>query len=109
MADEDDMKLTLSASGCHIDGPNSVSLWQFFCHFSLNSRHPKLKQFARVKVFRKLGFRKLPKMSQDLHEAQSFSVFGIKIPIFFFKLKVSENELTKVRGKTIKKTLVDYL
>ena len=48
-------------------------------------------------------------MSQDLHEAQSFSVFGIKIPIFFFKLKVSENELTKVRGKTIKKTLVDYL
>ena len=42
-------------------------------------------------------------MSQDLHEAQSFSVFGIKIPIFFFKLKVSENELTKVRGKTIKK------
>ena len=42
-------------------------------------------------------------MSQDLHEEQSFSVFGIKIPIFFFKLKVSENELTKVRGKTTKK------
>ena len=30
VADEVDMKLTLSASGCHIDGPDSVSLWQVF-------------------------------------------------------------------------------
>ena len=33
VADEVDMKLTLSASGCHIDGQNSVSLWLFFLSF----------------------------------------------------------------------------
>ena len=90
----------------------------------LNSRYFKLKKFAKLKPnfslnssFRKIFTRERPERSLHLREVQVFlhkiSIFSSKLKslnfstfkeIFLSKLKVSENELTKVCGKRLTKT-----